>query len=107
MTLAIFLFLWLLLSPLVLGLLFELTLVVPSQVWAQQGVACLSPGRDWALGLLLLHLGVYLGLVGMLDFQGPPQVQQGQAPGEVPRIKASLLVSGEGQGISIWWLVCS
>jgi hypothetical protein len=32
------------LSPLPVGLLFELTLVVPSLRWAEEGWRCLSPG---------------------------------------------------------------
>ena len=92
-TLALFLFLWLVLSPLVLGLLFELTLVVPSQVWAQEGIKCLSPGRDWALGILLLHFGVCLGLAGLLDIPAPGGNHLVQTPLVVSRcLTLSLLV---------------
>jgi len=77
---ALFLFLWLVVSPLVLGLLFELTLVIPSKVWAREGISCLSPWRDWSLGILLLHLGVFLGLAGLLEFPAPGGNHLIQAP---------------------------
>lgn len=59
--------LWIGIIPFLIGLLFELSLVVPSKLWAAEGLACLHFAQDWALGVLILNLWTYLSLLGFID----------------------------------------
>lgn len=65
--LLLFHFLWSVLCPFLVGLLFELTLVVPSKLWGAEGLSCLNLKQDLALGLLILNVWAYLSYIGFVD----------------------------------------
>ncbi len=70
----VFALLWFGVAPVLLGLLFELVLVLPPQAWAGEGMGSLHLGADWALGLLLLHEWAYLAAMGVVDGAWFPRV---------------------------------
>ena len=89
----VFVVLWLGLAPFLLGLLFDLALVLPVKTWAEEGVGSLSFGADWLVGLVLLHQWAYLAAVGMVDGAWFPRVG-----GEVPRAAGAGAAAGAAAG---------
>lgn len=63
--LSLFGLLWFVFAPLTIGLLFEVTLVIPSRKWVEEGIASIKPLQDWALGLVLLNLWAYVCWIGL------------------------------------------
>lgn len=63
----LFVTLWLGVAPLMVGTLFEMTLVVAADSWEAEGLRCLALGQDWVLGLVLLHLWAYLSLSNVVN----------------------------------------
>lgn len=63
--LSLFGLLWFVFAPLAIGLLFEVTLVIPSGKWVEEGMKSIKPLQDWALGLVLLNLWAYVCWIGI------------------------------------------
>ena len=53
--------------PLLIGMIFEVTLVTTPTEWEELQLRSLSFVQDWMLGLVLLHLWAYLCAAGVLD----------------------------------------
>jgi len=77
------------LAPLLLGLLFDLALVLSTKTWAEEGLGSLSLGADWLVGLVFLHQWAYLAAVGMVDGAWFPRVG-----GEVPAAVGAAAAAG-------------
>merc|ERR1719231_1084572 len=59
--------LWLGLAPLIVGVVFEVTLVTASTDWEEKYIGSLHFLQDWGLGVVFLHLWFYLNAAGVLD----------------------------------------
>lgn len=80
--------LWLVATPLLVGLFFEAAVVTSAKDWADSGLRSLHPFHDWALGLLLVHLWAAVAAAGYL---GDPNKHRA-----APRDAGGAAAAGDG-----------